>query len=85
MNAVIQLTRNFINFKRGMKMSTDTNGATVKPDWQKEQIVNTDTCKPVNGAEGQNYQHKDVWVWEGGVVTNKVRCSTCGRVVTKGE
>jgi hypothetical protein len=64
-------------------MSTDANGATLKPEWQQAQVVDTDKCQPP--GDGRTYKHKDVWVWEGGVITNKVRCSTCGRVETKGE
>lgn len=58
-------------------------GATQKPEWQQEQMIDTDKCQPE--PNGRVYKHKDVWVWENGVITSKVRCSTCGRVETKGE
>lgn len=55
-------------------MNNKDDGATKVP------------AKPVvmdcPGAGDRTMAHKDVWVWEDGVMTDKVRCERCGRITT---
>jgi hypothetical protein len=33
---------------------------------------------------GKSYgYHKDIWVWESGAFTDRVQCTTCGRIAKK--
>lgn len=58
-------------------MSTDSNGATINP----HASVDTDKCPqlPSKGIP-KTGQHKWRWLWVGGTMSDKVRCSNCSEV-----
>lgn len=56
-------------------------GATVLPPEQQEARETQESCVYIR-ADGtkQTTKHRWVWMWDNGEWTNKVRCTTCGRI-----
>lgn len=57
------------------------DGATVAPLIEADKIESAQECPGDN--TGRRFKHMWNWVWHNGVWTDKVQCSTCGKIETR--